>query len=188
MPQTTETDRGMDAYRRYLDGDDGGLTQIIDEYGDSLLRYIRTFVPDEMTAEDILSETFLKLIVRRPQFRGESLFKTYLFAIGRHEALRRVKRTRREVPLGEWMPTRQAADAHDTVVTIERRRVLHAAMADIAPQYREALYLVYFEDLSCREAAAVLHKSSKQTANLLFRGKQALKTVLEKEGIRYEDI
>lgn len=178
----------MVAYERFLAGDEGGLAVIIEEYGDRLLRYINSYVHDEMTAEDLLSETFLRLIVRRPRLRGEALFKTYLYAVGRNEALRWLRRQRRETPLADWLPDEHAEDAHGTVLRREQRRVLYTALEQIPPLYREALYLTYFEELSCREAASVLHKSSRQVTNLLYRGKQALRTVMEREGVEYEDL
>lgn len=181
-------DRGLIAYEQFLSGDEGGLSVIIEEYGDRLLRYINSYVHDEMTAEDLLSETFLKLIVRRPRLRGEALFKTYLYAMGRNEALRWLRRKKKEEPLIEWLPDKQTADVHNTVLKAEQRQVLYRAMDQIPALYREALYLVYFEELSCRETAAVLHKSNRQVTNLLYRGKQALRTVMEKEGIEYEDL
>ncbi len=181
-------DRGMVAYERFLAGDEGGLAVIIDEYGDRLLRYINSYVHDEMTAEDLLSETFLKLIVRRPHLLGEALFKTYLYAIGRNEALQYLRKKRCEVSLEEWLPDRQAVDAYHSVLQQERRRGVYHALAQISPLYREVLYLTYFEQLSCREAAKVLRKSSRQVTNLLYRGKQALRAVMEREGVDYEDL
>ncbi len=181
-------DNGLIAYERFRNGDDGGLIQIIDTYGDRLLVYLNGFVRDHATAEDLLSETFLKLILKKPRLRGEASFKTYLFAMGRNEALRWLKKKRREVPLEDWAPDRQAADVYETVQSRERHILLQRAMKQIPTAYREALYLVYFEQLSCAQAAAVLRLSSRQTSNLLYRGKQALKLVMEREGVSYEDL
>lgn len=60
-------------------------------------------------------------------------------------------------------------------------------MNALKPEYREALFLVYFEDLSYRDAAAVLGKNERQITNLIHRGKQSLKTILEREGFSYAD-
>ena len=49
------------------------------------------------------------------------------------------------------------------------------------------MYLVYFEDMSYKEAAQVMGKSEQQMTNLVYRGKQSLKTILEREGFVYED-
>lgn len=61
-------------------------------------------------------------------------------------------------------------------------------MIDINPEYREVLHLLYFEDMSYDEAAAVLKKNNKQIKNLVYRAKKSLKIALEKEGFNYEDL
>ena len=56
-------------------------------------------------------------------------------------------------------------------------------MERLHDDYREALYLTYFENLSYTEAAEVMGKSVKQVTNLIYRGKERLRGLLEKEGI-----
>ena len=56
-------------------------------------------------------------------------------------------------------------------------------MDELAPAYREALYLVYFEGMRHAEAAAVMRKTEKQIADLVYRGRAALRKTLEREGI-----
>ena len=60
-----------------------------------------------------------------------------------------------------------------------------ACMAELRPDYREALFLVYFEGLSHAEAAAVMGKWEKQVADLVYRGRNALRKRLEQEGISH---
>ena len=69
----------------------------------------------------------------------------------------------------------------------ERRHQLYDALAKLKPEYREALYLVYFEDMSYHMAAQVMNKNERQITNLIYRGKQSLKAILEKEGFQYAD-
>lgn len=42
-------------------------------------------------------------------------------------------------------------------------------MDQLNPDYREALYLVYFENMHHAEAAAVMGKSEKQVSDLIYR-------------------
>ena len=51
-------DNGASNYRRYLDGDDEGLTEIIREYKDSLLLFINGYVKNIFVADDLTEETF----------------------------------------------------------------------------------------------------------------------------------
>ena len=71
----------------------------------------------------------------------------------------------------------------EVVRTKERDRILHFCMAALNPDYREALYLVYFEGMSYLQAAEVMGKSEKQITNMVYRGKGRLRGLLEREGI-----
>ncbi len=58
----------------------------------------------------------------------------------------------------------------------------------MAPQYREALWLIYGMQFKYEEAAAIMGCGKKRINNLLVNGKAALRSELEKEGITYDDI
>ena len=60
---------------------------------------------------------------------------------------------------------------------------MHLCIGRLHRSYREALYLTYFEELSYAEAAEIMGKNIKQITNLVYRGKQNLRELLEKEGI-----
>ena len=78
-------------------------------------------------------------------------------------------------------------NAEGGVLQTERERQLHDAMAKLKPEYREALYLVYFENMRYREAGQVLHKTEAQMTNLVHRAKNRLREILEREGFTYGD-
>ena len=69
----------------------------------------------------------------------------------------------------------------------EQHQQLYAALGKLKKEYRETLFLVYFEELSYRQAAQVLGRTEQQVTNLVYRGKQQLKQLLEQEGYQYEN-
>ena len=73
--------------------------------------------------------------------------------------------------------------AEEVIQTKERDRILHFCMAEMNPDYREVLYLTYFEDMSYAQAAEVTGKTVKQITNMVYRGKESLRRLLEREGI-----
>ncbi len=73
----------------------------------------------------------------------------------------------------------------EVVETQERDRLLHLCMEQLNPDYREALYLVYFEDMRHAEAATVMEKSEKQVSDLIYRGRHSLRKRLEQEGMTH---
>lgn len=81
-----------------------------------------------------------------------------------------------EEPEGETL-------VEEIIQTEEQRRILHFCMEQLNSDYREILYLVYFEGMRHAEAASLMGKTEKQIADLVYRGRNALKKRLEKEGI-----
>ncbi len=55
------------------------------------------------------------------------------------------------------------------------REMLHFCLSRIDPELREAIWLVYFEDMSYDQAGTVMRVSKKRIDHLLTRGKKNLK-------------
>ena len=73
--------------------------------------------------------------------------------------------------------------SEEVIGTAERNRILHGCMGEMNPDYREVLYLTYFEGMSYQQAAEIMGKSEKQITNMVYRGKARLRGLLEREGI-----
>ena len=89
----------------------------------------------------------------------------------------------------EELPFEPQSDglADTELLRSERDRQLYAALEQLKAEYREALYLVYLEDMSYRSAASVMGKSVQQVTNLVHRGKKSLKGILERERFDHAD-
>ena len=61
-------------------------------------------------------------------------------------------------------------------------------MGRLKPDYRQVLWLVYFEQFSMKEAARVMGKSVHSVETLAWRARQALREILEQEGYSYEEL
>jgi len=172
-------------YNRFLDGDDDALEELIEKYGNALTLYIAGYTGNIHDAEDLMMDAFAYLVAKRPRIR-EGGFRPYLYKMARHYALRYLqkKRRHREFSLEELEITPEAEKLTEEIAfTKERKEILHLCMEKLPADYREALYLVYFEEMSYKEAAAVMKKREKQLDNLVQRGKKQMHALLEKEGI-----
>ena len=72
----------------------------------------------------------------------------------------------------------------EVLLATEQSRALYSCLDRIPGEYREALFLVYIEEMSYDEAGAVMRKTRKQIDNLVQRGKRAARELLEAEGVR----
>ena len=184
-------DNGASSYRRFLDGDDRGIAEIVEEYKDGLLLFLNGYVNNIYTAEELTEDTFFRLITKKPHFSGKSSFKSWLYSIGRNAAVDHVRRSSKQAytPI-EDMEAYLADEAtlEDAYIKEEDKIALHKALSALPEDYRAVLWLVYFEDFSNTEAAAAMKKNDRQIRNLLYRAKLALKEELDKEGFTYEKL
>ena len=184
-------DNGERSYRRFLDGDDKGLAEIVRDYSDGLTLYLNGIVNNISVAEELMEETFFKLITRKPRFSQKYSFKTWLYTIGRNLALDYLRRQKK---LSDFSfdkienNTKDECDLEKQYLIEERKILVHKALKTLNPDYRQVLHLIFFEDLSSGEAARVLKKNARQMKNLVYRAKSALKSELEKEGFTYEEL
>ena len=182
-------DQGAQDYLRYLQGDDDGLVSIIEAYKDRLILYLFSFVKDIYIAEDLAEDVFFKLALRKAPFRGKSTFQTYLFAIARNQAIDYLRRAKRIKALSERIQVeiKHEENPEELFLREENVRVLHRAMEKLSTDYRDVLFLSYFQSLAVDEICRVMKKTKKQTENLLYRAKLALKKELNEEGYDRED-
>jgi len=136
-------------------------------------------------AEEVLQETYLKVLDGRARFEGRSSFKTWLFAVLRRTAAER----RRQAKLlsfvrGHWWgahPATVPVDPVGEIVRSQESAQLLAALATLPERQRQVLHLVFYQDLSLREAAEVLGVHVGTARAHYERGKQRLRTLLRKE-------
>lgn len=179
-----------DRYRRFLDGDDNGLREIIDIYYNGLTLYINGIVNDPSETEDIVQETFVKLAVKKPKFNEKYEFKTWLYTIARNFAYNYLKRHKArfsDQPIDDYIMLSDGTDVEKEYLHTQQNIGLHRAMKDLNSDYFQVLYLMYFESLNTEEIAKIMHKSKRQIGDLLYRAKKSLKSKLEKAGFQYEE-
>lgn len=179
-------DNGAGSYHRFLEGDESAFDEILELYREGLIFFINRYVRNIDTAEDLAEDTFLELLIHPRRYNFKASLKTYLYTIGRNKAVNYIRRAGKcvaqdpsELQTGEGDA---AALPEAELLRREESRALNAALDRLLPEYRAALHLVYFEELSYESAARVMKKSKKQVENLVYRGKKALRAILGKEG------
>ena len=184
-------DNGASSYRRFLDGDDKGLAEIVRDYSDGLTLYLNGIVNNISLAEDLMEETLFKIISKRPRFNAKHSFKTWLYTIGRNVAIDYLRHNARqaEASFDEVEGFVQDESDLEKLYIIEERKItVHRVLRKLNGEYRQVLWLLYFEGLTNAEAGVVMKKSARQMKNLVYRAKSALRSELDKEGFIYEEL
>lgn len=170
-------------YARYLaSGDEDAFRVLLERHREGLTLFLRSFVPTLEDAEDLMIDAFAVAASGTAAFSGGSSFRTWLFAIGRNLARSHLRRQR--VPAPEEAP--DAVTPELELLRSERSRRLYEAMAGLKQEYRQVLFLLYFEQMSQDDAARIMRKTKKQIYHLTSRGRDALRAALERTGFEYE--
>lgn len=183
-------DKGAECYRRFLDGDDNGLIEIIRDHKDGLILYLNNYVSNISIAEELAEDTFVKIGLKKPKDTRKSSFKTWLYTIGRNTALDYLRKERHaptiSIDLFQDLELQQDS-LEQCYIQQEQKTVLLRSIKKLKPEYCEVLWLTYFEGFSHKEAAGIMKKSVHNIDTLVWRAKKALKAELFKEGFVYEE-
>ena len=182
-------DNGASSYRRFLDGDESGLVEIIRDYKDGLILYLNAYVGDLYLSEELAEDTFVKLGTKKPKDKGTGSFRTWLYTIGRNIAIDYLRRhsKSREVTLANYRELESDMESLEASYIREERKItVHRALSRLKPEYRQVLWLIYFEGFSNKETARVMKKSVHSIETLVYRARQSLKSELEQEGFADE--
>ena len=164
------------------------LEKLIRTYSDTLTRYAYCYVQDASLAEDIMEETFAALLVHHKHFHSEDHLQAYLYKVARNKSIDHLRKRKREVSLSDVEEVLYGGDVESRVIRDSLNQQIYICMQQLPAQYKEVIYLSYFEDFSNDEVCRLMKKSKKQVYNLLSRARVALKEIFVKEGISYEDL
>lgn len=182
-------DNGSKSYKRFLDGDDTGMEDIITMYRDGLIFYLYKLVGSLEKAEELAEDTFVLLCIKKPKDKQKCAFKTWLYTIGRNLAIDYLRRSAKQstVSLDAYEPFNSSQEfLEEEYIRDSRKAILNKALNKLKPEYRQVLWLLYFEDLQYKEISIIMNKSVHATQMLASRAKQALKNELIAEGFTDE--
>jgi RNA polymerase sigma-70 factor (ECF subfamily) len=146
----------MDELReRLARGDAAAFADLYDACADRLHHYLTVRLGARDRADDVLQETFVRLVRTRHRLGRVEDLTAYVFTIARNEAARyggRKSRTaRRQVPL---RAEDLFADTDDAAARDAAEQVA-AGLGGLSPEQREVVELKVYGGLTFREIAAV---------------------------------
>jgi len=138
-------------------------------------------------AQDVLQDVYLRILEGRLQFSGHASAKTWLFAVIRRTAGDRNRRHWLRAALFERWHEREYMSGslpglEGELATSEANDRLRVAIAQLSPRQQEVLHLVFYQDLSVEEAAALLRISLGSARTHFERGKARLREQLQASG------
>jgi RNA polymerase sigma-70 factor (ECF subfamily) len=156
-------------------GDAKSFEVLFNRYYDMIHAFAYRVCLVETEADDIAQETFIRAARGISSYRATASFKNWLYRVA-HNALidwgRQAARQRhKENQFAAELESRSQARTPDYAD-------IHAALKQLSPDLREAVALVYFEEMNHREAADALGCAETTISWRIFRAKGVLKKLL----------
>jgi RNA polymerase sigma-70 factor, ECF subfamily len=167
-------------------GDVVVLEALVEQYQYRLVRYLIYLLGRRDGVDDLVQETWLRVLERGSSYDGQSRFEPWLFRVARNIAIDAMRRQRmfgsdsnddsvRPAPASdEPSPFTLAARTEDA-------NRLARSLETLEPVYREALVLRFQEDLSLQEISAIVGAPVSTVASRIYRGLATLRPQLKGE-------
>jgi RNA polymerase sigma-70 factor, ECF subfamily len=146
-----------------------------------LLAFLVYRTGDRMLAEDLLADTFERVLTaRRPFDRRKASEKTWLYTI----ALNLLRDHARRTATGTRATELALAGVHDSTVespfdAVEHRDTVQQALGSLSKEEREVIALRYGADLTVPEIAKLIGQKLTTVEGRLYRALRKLKQELE---------
>ena len=149
--------------------------RLVNTYADLILRLSYTYLKSTDDAQDICQTVFLKLLQKPQAFSSPEHEKAWIIRTTINACKDHLK--------SHWRKTTVPIEAaqHVPAPAAEPGSIL-ASVNLLPPKYRAVIYLHYYEGYTAPEIAQLLGRLPSTVNTQLRRGREQLKTLLEKEG------
>lgn len=157
------------------------MDELYRKYSPELYRYLYSLTHNEADSEDLLSETFIRALIRLHTFRGDSNVRTWLYSIARNVWLEHLRKNKQHLNLDDllelYLDDYVASD-------ISAKMLLDCVKEYLSKLNEQTRSVVYhrIEGYSYEEIASKLQISSNSARVIEHRTKRNLKEFLLKEG------
>jgi RNA polymerase sigma factor (sigma-70 family) len=173
---TVEPEIEVALVRRLRFGDSTAFDQIYVVFNNRLLTFLTRMARNRSVAEDLLEETWLRLVSSAEDLREDTRLGPWLFTVARNLYISycrsRLRETAYTADLVLLWPGELPRTPFDTASFNELEERLEAAIAQLPPTYREAILLVCVEQLRPVDAAAVCGISAELLRQRLKRARE----------------
>lgn len=158
-------------------GDAAAFAELYDRYAPRVRRFLRHQVGDDDRAEDLLQQTFMKMIEALPRYRAQGVpFGAWVFRVARNLVIDARRTAHPASPIESVADTLAGPqDPARTVEQADERARLLAALDGLPADQRDVLVWRFFAELSPVETGAVMGRSAEAVRSLQHRAILALR-------------
>lgn len=165
-------------------GNYNDLYLLWNKYEPYLYRFIRITLPakfDKSDIESIMGNVLVKLITNIPNFKGKSLFKTYIYSIAKNETYSFLRKHKNAPDFDNLSEFNDFPGAVIPTEDIQEREKVRRLLDRLKPADKEALVLRFYQRLNNQQIAEILMKSGEAVKKMIQRAIKELGTLYYRE-------
>ncbi len=181
MPSDEARQADQALMARVSQGDAQAYQQLVESGIDRVLAVARRMLGDEMEAEDVAQDVFLRLWRQADRWEGgRAQVSTWLYRVTVNSCIDRM-RARKEETVDELPEVASEATQQVTLEEEDLQSYMDTALQALPERQRMALVLFHYENLSMSAVAEVMDASVEAVESLLARGRRTLKKSLKSQ-------
>ncbi|MBN2135205.1 MAG: sigma-70 family RNA polymerase sigma factor [Acidobacteria bacterium] len=143
-------------------GDSAAARELFREYGERLLKNAYFLCSHPEDAEDIVQETFLVALRKIRQFRGDSSFYTYLYAIFRNTKYSYYRKKGKLQVMEDSLLNIAISGLKNNdeidfkLIDSAKQKELGAALKRLTPEEREVIVLRFYENMKINDISRAM--------------------------------
>jgi RNA polymerase sigma-70 factor (ECF subfamily) len=160
-------------------GDSAAFMHIVDAYQRPVYNLCYRMLGDSAEAEDAAQETFLRVYTKLNTYNHDRKFSSWLLAIASHYCIDRLRQRRYQMvswddlPPWRWLPSTDP-EPEEATLTHEAHDSLRQLLDTLPSDYRAAVILRYWHEMSYDEIAETLETTVSAIKSRLFRARQMM--------------
>jgi RNA polymerase sigma-70 factor (ECF subfamily) len=147
----------------------------VDEFSDNIYRFALKQLRNEMSAKDIVQETFTKVWIKHEEVSFEKV-KSYLFTTAYHAI---VDWVRKEARNGDFEKVQNTASTEFSI-SIDVQDILNEALEKLTEIQKTVVLLRDYEGYNYSEIAEITSLNESQVKVYIFRARKSLKEYIRK--------
>ena len=162
-------------------GDAAAFGALYDRYVAAVYRYVYYRVRNDMDAEDLVSEVFMRALRAIPRYEPRVAFLAWLYRIARNAVIDRSRRSRTQISFEDALAhpgVDQIVEPDATILALSDKEAVRAALAKLTPLQQEVIVLRFVEGYSTLEIANLVGKREGTVRGIQFRALEALRTLI----------
>ncbi len=145
------------------------IQTVIDEYSNAVYKLCIIYLKNYHDAEDAVQEVFIKIIEKAPSFSSDGHKKAWIIKVTINHCKNILKRKKHETMLDDNLAS--------YVEKFDNKEILQSIF-DLPLNYRNVVYLYYYEGYSTKEISYILKKRDATIRTWLKRARDSLKEVI----------